>query len=762
MKIYLPIIIFFLHFYTAFSQSTDTSSFRLNTNLNITVKKYNNPDIKMDGVLDEAAWLKSARLGNFCEIEPHEKTKPSEETEVMMFYDDDYLYLGFVCYDKDMSGLRKTLTDRDRIFSDDWAGIILDTYCEGKQAYEFFVNPLGIQGDLMWTAPGNEDMNYDAVWHSDAKIYKDKWTIEIAIPFKSIRFSGKKLQEWHIHFLRTRPRENREQYSWVPISRDDATMFIHYATLKGIENVKTGNNLEILPYTLGSQAGRISDFENSDSKFENEDVKGQVGVNLKYGITSNLTADFTVNPDFSQIESDAGQIDVNNPYALYYSEKRPFFIEGSTIFNTPFNIVYTRAINNPLAALKLTGKIGKYDIGYVSAYDRNSPFVIPFEEGSDFLLTDRKSLSNIFRFKRSINSDDSYIGFLLTDREVNKKGDKFLDVDGYNRVFGIDGNYRFLENYSLTFQIVKYITKEINYSEYDNPGTFNNGKHTSALDGEEFSGFGNYIALNRSARHWNFTFDYYDASPNARRDNGFMSTNDFRKFETSQSYVFYPETKLINRISPGFYAMVRHNTDGKLREEFFAPSVNFNFAKQVYLYMQFFVVNNEQFNGVYHQGARRFSLNLNVNTYDNLTWGAYLAVGKYIVRNDDPYIGWGYNFELWQTIKPIDRLVLENDWNYFEIAKNFGGEKLFAGYILRNKSTLQIDKNFSLRLISQYDSFSGNFNFNPLLSYKLNPFSVFYVGSTYNYDDITNTNGVPRYTLSGRQFFLKFQYLWRM
>ncbi|MBI5403170.1 MAG: carbohydrate binding family 9 domain-containing protein [Ignavibacteriae bacterium] len=762
MRIILPIIIFFLHFSTVFSQSADTSSFKVNTDLEIKIKKFDNPDIKIDGVLDEAPWLKSPRFGNFCEIEPHEKTKPSENTEVVMFYDEDNLYIGIICYDSDMTKVRKTLTDRDRIFSDDWAGIILDSYSESKQAYELFVNPLGIQGDLMWTAPGNEDTNFDAIWYSDAKLYKDRWTIEIAIPFKSIRFPNKKIQDWRLHILRTRPRENREQYSWVPVSRDDATLFTRYASLKGIENVKAGNNLEILPYTLGSQAGRISDFENSDSKFENEDIKGQVGVNVKYGITSNLTSDFTVNPDFSQIESDAGQIDVNNPYALYYNEKRPFFIEGSSIFNTPFNIVYTRAINNPLAAFKMTGKIGKYDIGYISAYDRNSPFVIPHEEGSDFLLTDRKSLSNILRLKRSINSDDSYIGFLLTDRQVNKQGDKFLDVDGYNRVFGIDGNYRFLENYSVTFQIVKYITKEINYTEYDNTSTFSGGKHTMALDGEEFSGFGNYIALNRSARHWNFTVDYYDASANARRDNGFMNANDFRKLETSQNYVFYPETKLFNRISPGFYAMVRHNTEGKLREEFFAPSVNLNFAKQIYLYLQFFAVNNEQFNGVYHQGARRFSLNLNVNTYNNLTWGAWLSMGKYIVRSSDPYIGWGYNLELWQTIKPIDRLTIENDWNYFEIAKNFGGEKLFVGYIVRNKSSLQIDKNFALRLITQYDSFSGNFNFNPLFSFKLNPFSIFYVGSTFNYDDITNSNGVPRYTLSGRQYFLKFQYLWRM
>jgi hypothetical protein len=742
---------------------SDSSFFRLNSDLNIVINKYSNADIQADGALDESVWKNLPRLGNFCEIEPHEKTKPEVETEVMMFYDNDNLYFGFICYDNDISKLRKTLADRDRMFSDDWVGFILDTYGESKQAYEIFTNPLGIQGDLMWTAPGNEDASYDAVWYSGAKIFKDKWTAELVIPFKTLRFPNKEFQEWRIHMLRTRPRENRYQYSWVPISRDDPTLFTNYAILKGIKNVKAGNNLEVLPYVLSSQSGAISDFENSDSKFENEKIKGQVGLNLRYGITSNLTADFTLNPDFSQVESDAGQIDVNNPYALYYTEKRPFFIEGNSMFQSPSTIIYTRAVNNPLSAFKMAGKIGSYEIGFISAYDRNSPFIIPFEEKSKTLITDRKSLSNILRIKKSLNKDDSYIGFIFTDRQVNKDNKKFLDVEGFNRVLSVDGNYRFLDNYSFTFQLTKYITKEINFPDYKDTGKFYNGKYTAALDGESFSGYGGSASISRSARHWNFSLDYGNASPEARRDDGFITTNNFSRFSTSQTYVLYPETKVINRIEPGVYAMVRHDYDGRLRELFVGPQVNLSFAKQIYLYMQAFLVNNEQYGGVYHEGAHRFNMNFNINTLDNLQGGFYFALGKYIVRDEsNPFIGWGYNLEIFQTLKLFDRFIFENDWNYFEVAKNYADEKLFAGYILRNKSTFQFDKNFSLRLVTQYDSFSENFNFNPLFSYKLNPFTIFYVGSTYNYDNIDNSYGIPRNILSGRQYFLKFQYLWRM
>lgn len=762
MRVYLLIFLFIAGIAFGF-EVRDTSSFKLNTNLDIVINKHGNGNIKIDGALDEPVWQKLPRLGNFCEVEPHEKAKPEVETEVMMFYDNDNLYLGFICYENDMSKLRKTLADRDKMFSDDWVGFIMDTYSEGKQAYEIFTNPLGIQGDLMWTAPGNEDASYDAVWYSAAKIYKDKWTAEFVIPFKTLRFPDKESQEWRIHLLRTRPRENRYQYFWVPISRDDPTLFTHFATLKGINNIKVGNNLEILPYALSSQSGAISDNENSDSKFENEKIKGQVGVNLRYGITSNLTADFTLNPDFSQVESDAAQIDVNNPYALFFTEKRPFFIEGNSMFNSPSTLIYTRAINNPLSAFKMIGKIGSYDIGFISAYDRNSPFILPFEEKSVTLITNRKSLSNILRVKKSLGKDDSYIGFIYTDREVSRDNNKFLDVDGYNRVLALDGNYRFLQNYSFTFQLTKYITKEISYPEYSDTNKFYNGRYTSALDGESYSGYGGSASFARSARHWNFSFDYGNASPVARRDDGYITTNNFGRFSTNHIYSFNPETKLINRVEPGFYAMVRHDVDGRMRELFFAPQVNISFTKQIYLYSQIYLVNNEQYGGVYHQGAKRFNLNLNVNTLDNLTGGMYLAIGKYIVRNEvDPFIGWGYNLELWQTIKLFDRLVLENDWNYYEVAKNHGGEKVYAGYIFRNKSTYQFNKNISLRLITQYDLFSQNFNLDPLFSYKLNPFTIFYIGSTYNYDNIDNSIGIARYVLSGRQFFLKFQYLWRM
>lgn len=740
----------------------DTLQFRPNNDINVTVPRINTPDIEIDGNLNEPAWQKARRFDNFSEVDPGDNTKPSVNTVAYVFYDNDNIYLGFKCFEPDINSIRKTFTSRDMIFSDDWAGFFFDPYNEKKQAYELIVNPYGIQADLMWNAPGSEDETFDMIWYSEAKIHSNMWTAEMVIPFKSIRFPNKAEQTWNFLLFRNHPRKNREQISWSPISRDDPTLFTKAAKMSGLTNIHGGNNLEILPYALGSQQGYISDYGNADSDFNNEKVKGQFGLNVKYGITSNLTSDLAINPDFSQVESDAAQVDVNNTFALFYPEKRPFFIEGNDIFKSPKQVVYTRSINNPLFAFKLSGKIGRTDVGYTVAYDQNSPFILPFQEYSDFISSGRSSLSNILRVKQAIGSNDSYVGMIFTDREVNNDSKKVFDVDGYNRVFGVDGNFRFWDNYSVTFQSLRLFTREINYPEYSNPNRFDNDKYTAALDGEYFAGFSNYVSFDRSARHWNFGVAYDDASPVSRQDDGFNSNNDFRRIQTSQAYMFYPEGSVLKRVQPSVFGYLRYDYDGRIKEQFANASMWLRFPHQISANLGFFVVNNEWFGGIFHEGVRRANLSIDFSTFSWLRGGLYVSSGRSIVREQNSYVGWVNDFELWGTIKPIDRLTLENSYVYYELLKAYAGEKIFAGYIFRNKTNIQITKNLSARLVFQYDTFSGNFNFSPLISYKLNPFTIFYIGSTYDYNELMTQNYTSKNVLTDRQYFLKLQYLWRI
>lgn len=724
------------------------------------VQKTENANIEIDGNLNELVWEQLLKIKNFVEIHPRSNVKPQVRTEGMMFYDSENLYIGFICYDNEMYKIRSTINERDNIFNDDIVGLSIDPHREGKQAFEFFVNPEGIQGDLLWYSSGKEDETYDAIWYSAARKFYDRWTVEIKIPFKSLRFPSGKVQTWNFHVFRIRPRESREQISWVPILRDDPTLYHHSATLTGIREVSSGKNIEVMPFIVGSQLGRLSDVTMINPQFKNEKIKGQIGINIKYGLASNFIFDLTLNPDFSQVEADAGVIDVNNTYAIFYPEKRPFFIEGNYIFTTPINIVYTRSINNPLYAFKVTGRFEDYEIGFISAYDQRTPFILPFEEFSDYFLTERKSFANIFRVKKSLWKD-SYIGFSLTDREVRSEGRTLFNIDGMNRVYGLDGKFRFLKHYAFQFQVVNADTKEITSNEYGRKGFWES--KTIQLDGEEFSGLAFGIKLLRSAELWKFSLSYDDVSPDARADLGFISRNNYRTLSSSQSLSFYPEMTFINRIETSTFGFIRHNYKGQLKEEFVNLNCNIEFKKQISLNLYGFLVNNEDVGGVFNQGVRRMGISVNSNTFDFLIGGFSFDIGKYIIRNTPSYIGFGYNLEIWNTLTAKNNFFVENSYNYFELAKNYKGEKLYSGYLWRMKATYYFNDKFSIRIITQYDSFNKQIIIDPLVSYKINPFSIFYVGSSYEYLNVPiNDRNDFQYQLSRRQIFLKFQYLWRV
>lgn len=719
----------------------------------ITISKCSNTEIKIDGVLDEPVWEKCETASDFVEIEPGDNTAATVKTEVKMTYDENYLYVAFICYDDKISKLRANLTDRDKMYSDDYVGILLDTYNDHKQAYEIFVNPFGIQGDGMWTKQG-EEMNFDMLYDSEAKIYKDKWIVELAIPFKSIRFPEKDDQEWGVHIIRTRPRQSRTQMSWAKVSRDNSEFLSQAGVLKGFHKLKKGKQLELLPFVLGSQYSYRDDPSDPDSKMINQKIKGDIGIGIKYGFSSNLTGEISFNPDFSQVESDAGQISVNSSSAIFYPEKRPFFLDGSNIFNSYVKVVYTRMLNNPLYTAKLIGKIDDIDVGYLMGYDQNTPYIVPNKFGSDFILTDLKSFGNVLRLKKSLKGD-SHLGLIATDRETG---------DAYNRVLGFDGSLKLGEKYYFNWEALGYFTKELNDTAlYTNTTPINDKGNDAGFNGESFKGFGGLFSFVRSSRHWNGELYVSLAPPEARRELGYMSYNDFKELGTWQSYIIYPEKSFILRFEPNFSAGIKYDYDGKIKEQYLIPQFYIQFTRLVNLSGGYLAVNNENYNNVYHKNVNRGWLNLNVNTSSLATGGAFFELGKYIVRFEEPsYVGWGWNAEAWLTFKPMANFVLESDYNYFELSKDRGGEKLYTGYIFRNKLSFQFTRKFFMRMVLQYDSFSKSFDIDPLLSYKWNPFTIFYIGSTHNLADIGTSPNHGRFIETQRQFFAKFQYLFKL
>ncbi len=718
------------------------------------VRHTNSLSIKIDGLLDDAGWLNHAVAKDFVEIEPGDNCKPPVETEAWITYDDENLYAAIICYDKDMSKLVTNMCDRDKIFNDDFAGFVLDTYNDSKQAVEFYVNPYGIQGDLSITS-NSEDTSPDYIWTAEAKIYKDRWTAEFAIPFKSLRFPDREDLTFGLHFIRTWPRDSRFQFSWAPVSRDDPSFLGQEGILSGIKKVKRGKNLEILPFVLGSMTGYLQDPDNGSSKFKADSLlKGDAGVNIKYGFSSNLTGEFTYNPDFSQVESDATQIDVNSSSTLFYPEKRPFFLEGSNIFSSYFNTVYTRMLNHPLFAAKLTGKIDKYDIGYIATYDQNTPYIIPYDYGSYFINTELKSFSNIFRIKKDL-SGESYLGFFATDREVK---------DSYNRVLSFDGTLVFLNNHYFKWQLLGYSSKELNDTNLFSSSRAFGKNHTLTFDGEKFAGFGGYVSLQRRSRHWNYEFSIIQTPPEARRDVGYIESVNRRELFTWHSYVIKPGNSFILDFEPQINGNIAFKFDGTLRERTLVPNFYIQFKKMINMNGGFLAVNDEEYKGVFHTGVHRGWINFNINTSKIITGGGYYELGKYIVRFEDPsYAGWGFDAQAWVTLKPMNRLQIESNYYYSELSKSKGGEKLYAGYVFRNKLTYQLTKSLFFRIVGEYDSFNKSLNIDPLFSYKWNPFTIFYIGSSHYLNEFAEQDkGERKLKESSRQIFAKFQYLFRI
>ncbi|NOS86122.1 MAG: carbohydrate binding family 9 domain-containing protein [Ignavibacteria bacterium] len=731
-------------------ESTVPDTVNTNTKPEITISKSGNSLIKVDGVLSEPVWETCQTASDFVEIEPGDNLPAVVKTDVKMTYDDDNLYVAFICYDDRISKLRANLSDRDKMYSDDYVGILLDTYNDHKQAYEIFLNPYGIQGDGIWTKQG-EEMNFDMLYEAEAKIYKDKWIVELAIPFKSLRFPEKDVQQWGVHIIRTRPRESRTQFSWAKISRDNSEFMSQAGILKGFTKLKKGKQLELLPYVIGSQYSFRNEPYDPGSPFINEKVKGDLGIGIKYGFSSNLTGEISFNPDFSQVESDAAQINVNSSSAVFYPEKRPFFLDGANIFNSYINVVYTRMLNNPLYTAKLIGKIDDIDVGYLMGYDQSTPYIIPTKYGSDFIQTDLKSFGNALRLKKSLKGS-SFIGFIGTDHETG---------DSYNRVAGFDGSFNFAEKYYFNWEALGYFSKEMNDTAiYDNSTKINSKGNDAGFNGEKLTGFGGTFSLVRSSRHWNGEIFMNIAPPEARRELGYVAKNDFRELGVWSGYTFYPEKSIVLRFEPNFDAGFQYDYDGRIKEQWFAPKFYVQFKHQISLSGGFLAVNNENYYNVYHKNVHRGWLEMNINTSSKATGGTYLELGKYIVRFEEPsYVGWGWIAEAWMTVKPLHNLVLENNYSYFELAKEKGGEKLYTGYIFRNKTSFQFTRKFFLRLVVQYDSFTKSFDIDPLLSYKWNPFTIFYIGSTHNLADIGTSPNHGRFLETRRQFFAKFQYL---
>src|SRR6266566_5498003 len=398
--------------------------------------------VAVDGVLDEEVWHQAALLKGFTQYRPVDSRPVADSTQVLAFYAADAIYFGIRAYEAHGNVVRATLADRDNIDADDNVQILLDTFNDRRRALLFAVNPLGAQEDgvrsegLAGAAGGQNagfrfdgvvDLNPDYVYESKGHITPWGYEVEVRIPFKSLRYQSGATQDWGIQIIRVTQHTGYED-TWTPVVRANASFLIQSGTLKSLTGLRRGLVMDVSP----EFTSRLDGAPASPSSYQYKSIDPELGVNLRWGITQNLSAAGTVNPDFSQVEADVGQVTVNQRFALFFPEKRPFFLEGLEQFDTPNALIYTRRISSPVAGAKLTGKVGGTAVAYIGAVDDNA-----------LSATGDHPIINLLRLRRDLGTS-STVGLAYTDR---------IDGNASNRVLGVDARIIWLKRWFTSVQV---------------------------------------------------------------------------------------------------------------------------------------------------------------------------------------------------------------------------------------------------------------------------------------------------------------------
>ena len=702
--------------------------------------------VNLSGKLDDPLWLKAIPVELKFEVSPGENTPARQRTTAMVLYDQEYIYLGFRCFDSLPGSIRSNLSDRDKIFNDDYVIATIDTYNNYQRGFEFAVNPFGIQGDLLMMGSGNEDPSYDMVWQSAATRNNDGWTAEMAIPFKSLSFSANSSQTWTISLLRNIPRKNRYLCTWTPLDRNNPSYIAQGGNLTGLEGIKPGYSLDFLPYIMVQQSGMKSDLSDPASAMDRGSLKARIGGGIQYSPSPNISINAVINPDFSQIESDADQLSVNTTFALSYPEKRPFFMTGMDLLQTP--MYYSRTINNPLYAMKLNGKIGKLSYLGIGAYDRNSAITVPGEEESNTIQTADGSYAGVGRIRYDLGNEN-FIGALWLSRNYK---------EAHNYVNGLDWNFKFWKNWYFQGEVFLSNTKEINDTIlFKSDRQFGSTGHDAGFNGEKYSGTGMHVTLMRQGRNYSFSVTQNNFSPTYQTYNGMFPEVNGKQTFMQHNFTFLPKKKIIQTYSIFLSSNLLYNFDRVFKELYIQPGFSINMIGMTSLNISYLALNRERFRNVLFHGINRTEFNIETTPVKGLSLSVDGEVGKFIYRTLTPLLGKGYNLTSELDIEPISRLKTSFTWTLAKLNDLSDNTEFYQGNIFRNITTLQFTKQLFLRNIVQYNTFSKTFSIYPLINFKFNAFTMFCAGMT---QDLLNYNQPDyKFKTSGYQYFVKLQYL---
>jgi len=696
--------------------------------------------IKVDGNFTEEIWSKSPVSGEFLTFSPVYGETLGQRTAVWMAYNDKNLYFALKCYDSEPDGIKTSISKRDNIVTDDWIGVIIDTMGNHQSSCEFYVNPNGIQEDGIASAvtKGNVDISPDFVWESAGKITGDGYQIEISIPLESIRFKGGSEVKMGIMFMRNINRLGK-MGSWPEI-KVGQTQFNHMAKVI-YKNLTKGLNLEILPnftYNMTRERQNNPDWQDSD-------ISKNIGASLKYGITSSITTEATFNPDFSQVESDAFQVEVNQRYPIFYSEKRPFFMEGMNAFDFGLvsmgmmtSAVHTRQIIDPGWSAKISGTSGKMLYAVLVANDEAPGH--PWEKNQN-PYEGKDAFWGIARMKYNIGRDNS-IGILYSGR---------FFAGGSNNVLGADFQYRFLKYARLNLSYLNSRTRE--------PGEtgMNDGYGINAMVEYETRAFYSRVTYER----YDDDFTMYSA---------FLMRNNLSRSQFLFAKSVYPKTKgtasWIQKIDPYIVYTKLHDFATGLDDTDWGLGIRIYFTKSGYVRI------------IYHDTEEAWQGELFKLKYVNtlarvqlFKWlyvqGSYQLGDKIYYHPEEPFLGYGPTWGLELSLQPNIKSHFLFEWLQNTLYHKMDNHRVYTVDIYNLLASYQFNRYFFIRGALRFNNLQKKLLTDFLASFTLIPGTVMHLGYgsiyeqkewrdnqwIYGHGDMLNVkNG----------FYFKISYLWRI
>jgi len=707
--------------------------------------------ITIDGRLGDEGWRGAVRVVRWYETNPGDNTEPPVGNVGYLTFDDRYFYAGFEFEDPNPSRIRAPYADRDNIGDgfDDYGGVILDAGNTGRTATFFIVTPHNTQYDAITDDTSGEDSSPDFFWESATAITDHGWTAEIKIPFSSLRYTSSDPQTWRILLYRNYPREYRYQFFSAQLPRGGNCFICRSNVLVGLERLPAGGHLVAAPYV--SAARNEQPRDDPGSPLVAGRVTPHVGLDVKYTPGADHAIDATVRPDFSQVESDVAQISANERFALFYPEKRPFFLEGVDLFQTPIQAVYTRTITSPEWGGRLTGKSGGIRYTALVTEDRGGgSVIIPGSNDSSLASQDFASTVFVGRAKRELGL--SYVGVLVTDREGRD------DTGSHNRVAGPDFEWRPTGADVLAGQWL--------FGETRTP---DRPDEASEWTGRSLASHAGTLSFGHNSRHYDAFLQYKDVGSDFRADVGFVPQVGYREGFGSTGWTFRP-TGLVRRLRT--FANLDYQVDrsGDLISRSFVPGFGMDTRWNGFVQLRFIdesiraqdrPIGRRQFGYIAQFSPSRRVAQIAVNG----TSGQEIDFA-----NGRP--GTGTTLNVSARLDPTDHLDLALVQNQRWIDVDAGGGRagrLLTARVSRLRSTYTFTSRLFVRAITQYVSTdrdpalytssdvaprSATLSGQVLLAYKLNWQSVMFVG----YGDDRELNDLDRLEKLDRQLFVKLSY----